>query len=80
MVSAELAGRTVFIGHELTAQTKRMLLDSTMTLTIDQNPELQARRAVGILLRRFGYIEGGQGFNEVPFVIYGPENLNLSAV
>lgn len=72
---AGVAGKTVFIGHELNAETQSMLSRGTMTLTIDQNPELQARRAVNILLRRFGYLEDNSGFGEVPFVIYGPENL-----
>lgn len=74
--SEELAGRATFIGHELNVHTRRMLLEGTMTLTIDQNPELQARRAINILLHRFGYVEGALDSDEVPFVIYGPENLN----
>ena len=73
--SVDMAGKAVFIGHELTVHTRRMLSECTMTLTIDQNPELQARRAINILLRRFGYVEEIIGFDDVPFVIYGPENL-----
>lgn len=73
--SENLAGKAVFIGHELTVHTRRMLLAGTMTLTIDQNPELQARRAINLLLRRFGYTEETAGSGEVPFIIYGPENL-----
>jgi LacI family transcriptional regulator len=73
--SMGLAGSVVFIGHELTVHTRRMLLEGTMTLTIDQNPELQARRSINVLLRRFGYVEEIIGSDEVPFFIYGPENL-----
>ncbi|MGH7122104.1 MAG: LacI family DNA-binding transcriptional regulator [Acetobacteraceae bacterium] len=73
--SGDLAGKAVFIGHELSSETRRMLEDGTMTLTIDQNPELQARRAINILLHRFGYLEESAGSSAVPFVIYGPENL-----
>lgn len=76
--SADLTGRAIFIGHELTVHTRRMLSDGTMTLTIDQNPELQARRAINILLHRFGYVEKIIGSDEVPFVIYGPENLKFA--
>lgn len=75
--SAGLAGKVVFIGHELNTETRRMLQEGTMTLTIDQNPELQARRAINILLYRFGYVEESAGTRDVPFVIYGPENLQL---
>jgi LacI family transcriptional regulator len=74
--STELAGRATFIGHELNVHTRRMLSEGTMTLTIDQNPELQARRAINILLHRFGYVEEILGSQHVPFVVYGPENLN----
>ena len=77
--SLELAGKVVFIGHELNVHTRRMLCEGTMTLAIDQNPELQARRAVNVLLRRFGYVEEIVGSNEVPFVIYVPENLKSVA-
>jgi LacI family transcriptional regulator, galactose operon repressor len=76
LTAAGLAGRAIFIGHELNIHTRRMLSEGTMTLTIDQNPELQARRAINILLNRFGYVEELPGYDEVPFVIYGPENLN----
>jgi LacI family transcriptional regulator len=76
--SAGLVGKAAFIGHELTVHTRRMLMEGTMTLTIDQNPELQAAQAINILLRRFGYVEEAKGLGEVPFVIYGPENLSTS--
>lgn len=46
-----------------------------MTLTIDQNPELQARRAINILLHRFGYVDEMSGPSDVPFTVYGPENI-----
>jgi hypothetical protein len=46
-----------------------------MTLAIDQNPEEQARRAIELLLRRFGYHDATGEPNEVPFTIYSPENL-----
>lgn len=55
--SLEPARRPVFVGHELTVHTARMLSEGAMILTIDQNPEEQARRAADVLLRRFGYSE-----------------------
>jgi LacI family transcriptional regulator len=39
----------VFIGHELTEGTKRMLLDGTMDAVIDQNPRVEAREALNLL-------------------------------
>lgn len=39
----------VFIGHELTEGTKRLLLEGTMDGVIDQNPRVEAREALNIL-------------------------------
>jgi LacI family transcriptional regulator len=68
----------VFIGHELTEHTRRLLVNGTMALTIDQNPERQARAALDVLLARFGYAEEMRfpgSSNDVMFSIYGPENV-----
>jgi LacI family transcriptional regulator len=75
LAQVEWTERPVFIGHELTVHTARMLSDGVMTLAIDQNPEEQARRAIEILLRRFGYTGTEAEPNPVPFTIYGPENI-----
>ncbi len=40
---------TIFIGHELTEGTKRLLLDGTMDAVIDQNPRVEAREALNLL-------------------------------
>jgi LacI family transcriptional regulator len=40
---------TLFIGHELTEGTKRLLLDGTMDAVIDQNPRVEAREALNLL-------------------------------
>jgi LacI family transcriptional regulator len=50
----EESGRSrevVFIGHELTEHTRRLLLRGTMDAAIDQNPRAEAREAVDRLLR-----------------------------
>ena len=47
----------VFVGYELTAESRRLLLDGTMTLVIDQNPEHQARFALDVFTHHFGYTE-----------------------
>ena len=75
LTAAGLSGRVVFIGHELTIHTARMLAAGVMTLAIDQNPEEQARRAIELLLRRFGYHDAAGEPDEVPFTIHSPENL-----
>ncbi len=76
--TARRVGDVVFIGHELTEHTKRLLVNGTMALTIDQNPERQARAALDVLLARFGYTEEKRfpdSSNDVTFSIYGPENV-----
>ncbi len=40
---------TVFIAHDLTGATKRMLLDGTLDAVIDQNPRVEAREVVKLL-------------------------------
>ncbi len=40
----------VFIGHELTEGTKRLLLEGTLDAVIDQNPRVEAREALNILI------------------------------
>jgi LacI family transcriptional regulator len=47
----------VFVGFELTEESRRLLLDGTMTLVIDQNPEHQARFALDVFTHHFGYTE-----------------------
>ena len=72
----------LFIGHELTENTMRMLREGVMTLTIDQNPERQARNAVNLILGQFGYGEqttGQQTPDYIPFTIYTRENLPTGA-
>lgn len=73
-----LAQRPVFVGHELTQNTARFLREGLMSITIDQSPELQVRKAVNLILRHYSF--GGEDVsiqveNEVPVVLYGPENI-----
>ena len=70
-----LANKIVFIGHELTVHSARMLSAGIMTLAIDQNPEQQARKAIDVLLRRFGYTSGPAEPSDVPYTIFSPENI-----
>ena len=76
---AKLETKPIFIGHELTENTRAMLRSGLMTLAIDQNPEQQARSAVDVLLHHFGFVEAN--WMTVPYVpntsftLYGPENV-----
>lgn len=74
-----LRARPVFIGHELTKFTWSILREGLMTLTIDQNPELQAQFALDVLLNHFGFAGATHVVppyaSTVPIVLYGPENL-----
>ncbi|MDR5741050.1 MULTISPECIES: LacI family DNA-binding transcriptional regulator [unclassified Caballeronia] len=46
---AHVHRQTVFVGHDLTATSRRFLLDRTMDAVIDQNPRVAAREAVRLL-------------------------------
>jgi LacI family transcriptional regulator len=68
----------VFVGHELTAETRSMLRDRTMTLVIDQNPLQQARKAIDCLLQHYGYRETEAvppDRRGVQFTLHGPFNV-----
>ena len=69
------AGRTVFVGHETTESTVALLRSGAMSLSIDQNPELHAMRALQIVLRhlRHGAVLEAEGM--IPFSVYCAENL-----
>ncbi|WP_417463190.1 LacI family DNA-binding transcriptional regulator [Kordiimonas sp.] len=73
-----LPRRPLFVGHELTVHTTQMLRDGLMTVALDQNPRLQARFTLDVLLDHFGY-EGMSVTrpytSNVPFVLYSPENI-----
>lgn len=52
----------IFIGHELTEGTKRLLLNGTMDAVIDQNPRVEARESLAILISSIK----GQPFDHHP--------------
>ncbi|MFV0383433.1 substrate-binding domain-containing protein [Paracoccus sp. (in: a-proteobacteria)] len=75
-----LPERPVFVGHELTRYSAALLSEGIMSLTIDQNPELQARLAVNQILHHFDFADLGQdsdhyGIKPLQVVLYGPENI-----
>jgi LacI family transcriptional regulator len=79
-VLPEVSGPTapVFVGHELTAETRGMLRDRTMTLVIDQAPIQQAQKAIDCLLQHYGYRETEvvpADRHGVQFTLHGPFNV-----
>ena len=67
-------GAILFIGHERTAESHALLREGVMTLTIDQAFELQARRAVEVLLHHVGHVDSLPGPVEIPFTLHTREN------
>jgi len=70
----------VFIGHELTHETRPMLRSGLMALAIDQYPEHQARFAVDVLLHHFGFSDAGAMMtpyrSNISFQLYSRENIS----
>jgi LacI family transcriptional regulator len=56
VLGAQVRGRTFFVGHELTDRSARALREGVMDVVLDQAPEAQARRALDLLLHRFGFL------------------------
>ncbi|MEW9617895.1 LacI family DNA-binding transcriptional regulator [Shinella sp. S4-D37] len=75
LARADRAGKTLFIGHELTDQSRDLLARGVMTLAIDQNPELQLRVAIDRILGELGYIGSIPASMIVPFTVFSPENI-----
>jgi len=46
---AGLAGKVVFIGHELTPETRAFLFDGTMAAVIHQNPQIEVMNCVRVM-------------------------------
>ena len=61
----ELGSKVVFVGHDLTDNTKMYLLSGTMDAVIDQNPRLAAREAVQQMVR----LVRGESWNMHPIRI-----------
>ncbi|AYG57551.1 LacI family DNA-binding transcriptional regulator [Rhizobium jaguaris] len=74
LLSLGLAGKTVFIAHELTDESSEMLKKGIITLILDQNPEAQARQALGYLLRHFEYTSDFT-LSPIPFSVISMETI-----
>lgn len=60
-----LARSVIFVGHELTPHTKRLLLNGVMDVVIDQNARVEAREAIAQL----SLIARGEAFSMHPIRI-----------
>jgi LacI family transcriptional regulator len=73
--SLGLAHRAVIITHEITPERRRLLRDGVLDAVIDQNPTLEAMRAIEVLGRHFKRIAGDVKLGEhTPFSIFVREN------
>jgi len=64
----------LFVGHELTDESAALLRTGAMTVTIDQAPELQARRSIDLMLSRLGVTPAGVTDGEIAFTLHTAEN------
>lgn len=72
-----LAGRVMWVGHELTDDTRTYLKSGIMDVVLDQSPETQARRAVDAVLNGIGFTGVEANADPVPFLVITPENVGL---
>lgn len=66
----------VFICHDLTETTSALLRNGSIDVIIDQDPKLEAQRAMEIVLKHFGRLEGTPTQKSMPVRIYFRENLS----
>jgi LacI family transcriptional regulator len=69
-----LTRRIVVVTHELTAERRVLLKSGALDAIIDQNPELEAMTAVGLIAQHFGRREAPPGMGTIPLSIYLSEN------
>jgi LacI family transcriptional regulator len=67
--------RIMWIGHELTDDTRRWLQTGLMDIVLDQAPEVQARRALDTVLNRIGFLDLEVSPEPVPFLTVNRQNL-----
>jgi LacI family transcriptional regulator len=67
-------GSVLFVGHELTDESGALLRTGMMTVAIDQAPELQARRAIDLMLSRLGVTPAEVLDGEIAFTLHTAEN------
>jgi LacI family transcriptional regulator len=69
-------GKTFFfICHDLTPTAKALLLSREIDVVIDQDPGLEARRAMEIVLRHYGRLDGSPVDGNTPIRVFFRENV-----
>jgi LacI family transcriptional regulator len=63
-----------FICHDLTATTKSLLLSRQIDVVIDQDPALEARRAMEIVLQHYGRLDRRPIDGGTPIRVFFREN------
>lgn len=64
-----------FICHDLTQTTRSLLLSREIDVVIDQDPGLEARRSMEIVLRHYGRLDGSQVDGNTPLRVFFRENV-----
>lgn len=77
LVALERADSTVFIGHELNATSRRLLIEGTLDAVLDQNPADEAMRSIEIVLRHYHRDPGVTLARQIPVTVLLRENLPL---
>ena len=72
-------GDVIYIGHELSNETRGALEKGTMLLTIDQEPELQVQRAIETIEILIGLKNGAPNRSPIPFRIITPRIFQADA-
>jgi len=76
VLEREGRGRSImWIGHELTEDSRRWLKSGLMDIVLDQAPEIQARWAIDTVLHRIGFIDVAVSCEPVRFLTISAENL-----
>ncbi|MFK0161662.1 LacI family DNA-binding transcriptional regulator [Rhizobium sp. NPDC090279] len=65
----------LWVGHELSDATRGYLKEGVMTIVLDQAPEVQARRAIDLTLKRLGLIANDVDLEPVRFLTVTAQNL-----
>lgn len=68
-------GSVMWVGHELTERSREWLQSGLMDIVLDQAPEIQARRAIDIILRKLGLVEFEVDDEPIRFLTINAENL-----
>ncbi|MCY0096876.1 LacI family DNA-binding transcriptional regulator [Hoeflea ulvae] len=75
LVELNRAGDVLFIGHGLTADTRKFLIDGTMDAIIDANPDTILSNAISLLCAPPGQMLAGHGQSASRMDIFFRENL-----